>query len=354
MTRVYSLAHHLKDEAGHQYRYHLCLQKALEKQGIDCHVYIDRYAKIPYLHEGWLPFFHPSNRWLGHNFRNLLKKSKEKQRIFFLECFSLLELFHFFLAFCLFGQTDDKLCLLLRRDLAQQKCKGIFHLLCLRMIQKKLRSQLKLFTDSSLLKEEFEGQLQQAVQYLPIPHVDEELCKGSIAESTIIRCYWPGSPKQAKGWDAMRAILHFAPSKDHSIELTVSSQARLSSTIHAIREIAPILSHETYWEELARCNLVLLPYDPTTYRFSTSGIFIESICAGKIPIVKDGSWLAYELRRFDLEMLIIDWEDPLFWTRLSAIVQNKSLQQKLQTMQLSYRSFHKLSHFGDVLGKSLL
>ena len=351
---VYSLAHHLKNQAGHQYSYHLCVQKALESQGIRCHVLIDRHAKIPYLPEKWSYFFRPSNRWFGHNFRSLLKKSRVQQRIFFLECFSLLELFHFFAAFCLYGKKDDQLYLLLRRDLAQLKLQGVFHLYCLRALQKKLRVQLKLFTDSALLKEEFEKHLQQPIQHLPIPHVDEELCKNSITERSVLRCYWPGSPKRTKGWDTMRAILRFAPLKDHPVELTVSSQAHLFSTVHTIREIAPILSHESYWEELGRCCLVLLPYDPITYRSSTSGIFIESICAGKMPIVKDGSWLAHELRRFDLENLIVDWEDPFFWTRLSFLAQDTIVRQKLQTMQSSYRSFHTLSHFAELLGKNLL
>src|SRR5690242_674026 len=117
MMHVFSIAHHLKSEAGHQYSYHLCLQRALESRGISCHVFIDRHAKIPYLPKNWSYFFHPSNRWFGHNFRNLLKKTPGQERFFFLECFSLLELFHFLVAFRLFSKKHDKLGVLLRRDL---------------------------------------------------------------------------------------------------------------------------------------------------------------------------------------------------------------------------------------------
>lgn len=342
----YSIAHHLKDELGHQYGYHLALQKALQEQGIPCHVYIDRDAKIPYLPEGWFYFFRTQNRWLGNDFRVLLKDTSFGPRNFFLECFSFLELFHLTIACWLYGKNHDHLWLFLRRDLKQFKFQGLFHALLIRLLQQKFGIRLKLLTDSLLIKNELEERLQQPIQQIPLPHIAASLPPRKPLTPGMLFCYWPGEPRKAKGWDAIREILQFSSPDQVSIELIASDEARLFSSIHKIKAVAPILTHEDYWKELCNCDVVLLPYDPLIYRCSTSGIFVESVAAGKMPIVTDRTWLAHELRRFSLDELIVDWKHPHFWSQLHKIASDDAIRQKLEAMRTDYQGYHNLSCFG--------
>ena len=75
------------------------------------------------------------------------------------------------------------------------------------------------------------------------------------------------------------------------------------------------LTRTEYLMQLAISDLVLLPYDALAYKERTSGIFIETIVAGKMPAVTRGTWMAGELARYDLSELIVDWNAPAVLTR---------------------------------------
>ena len=112
-----------------------------------------------------------------------------------------------------------------------------------------------------------------------------------------------------------------------------------------MRQIENSLSREEYLTWLLGSDIILLPYDPIIYRMATSGIFVEAVCAGKIPLVKKGSWLAHELIKFDLTELIVDWENPLFFSHLTFLIKSVKIREKLEIMQLTYQQFHSVESF---------
>src|SRR3989344_6122135 len=93
---------------------------------------------------------------------------------------------------------------------------------------------------------------------------------------------------------------------------------------------------------MKEADIILLPYDPSIYRSGTSGVFVEAIIAGKIPVVKEGSWLSYELKRFSLEELVIDWEKKNLYEYFCSLPKNKEVLQKLEKMRIEYRKFHSI------------
>ncbi len=92
-------------------------------------------------------------------------------------------------------------------------------------------------------------------------------------------------------------------------------------------------------------SLILLPYDPIVYQSSTSGIFVEVIIAGKLPLVKEGSWLSHELKKFNLPELIVDWQRPDFFTHAKTLLHSDEIQEKLEQMRKVYLSFTLGIHF---------
>ncbi|NGX53929.1 MAG: hypothetical protein K1000chlam4_00650 [Chlamydiae bacterium] len=98
-----------------------------------------------------------------------------------------------------------------------------------------------------------------------------------------------------------------------------------------------------------KCDVVLLPYDPKIYACGTSGIFVEAICAGKMVLVKDKSWLAYELKRFKLDQLIVDWENPYFFSYLNTLLDDSTIKKRLEKMRKAYLNFHSVESFAKTL-----
>ena len=100
-------------------------------------------------------------------------------------------------------------------------------------------------------------------------------------------------------------------------------------------------------------DIILLPYAPSSYRFRTSGIFVEAITMGKIALTTKNTWMAYELEKYDLKELIIDWDAPTIVQKLEEIYLNKSIREKLKFMTNEYCKFHNIETFAKKL-KSLI
>ncbi len=61
------------------------------------------------------------------------------------------------------------------------------------------------------------------------------------------------------------------------------------------------LTREQYLKQMASTQLVILPYQAQFYTNRFSGIMLDAIQLGKIPVVPDGTFMAEELRKYDLE-----------------------------------------------------
>jgi len=55
------------------------------------------------------------------------------------------------------------------------------------------------------------------------------------------------------------------------------------------------LNSDAYARQLARADVMLLPYDQNRYLTRCSGILLESLAAGAVPIVTGGGWMARQL-----------------------------------------------------------
>ncbi|MBI1778523.1 MAG: glycosyltransferase [Proteobacteria bacterium] len=64
-----------------------------------------------------------------------------------------------------------------------------------------------------------------------------------------------------------------------------------------LRLLEGSVPYEDYVQALLSADVVVLPYDPQTYRNSASAVFVEALAAGKIVIVPEHSWMAKEAAR---------------------------------------------------------
>ncbi len=344
-----SLAHGIRTEAGHDVIYHRSVSDALSSLGISCKVLVADHCSISPLPENWETALLP-----GAGYKQLLSDPRfvAPQRIFFLETFDVWQLFDFSRAFAQTSGACDRAWIFLRYDFSQYKLRGWVHAGILRRLARRLNHRLTLLTDSALIQKEASLSLGVPVHLVPIPHTSFSLPPCKVDEGKL-RCWWPGPPREAKGQKEIANILQLPVFEERRIEVITSSAASFSSTQDILEDVAPILSREEYEHQLSIANVLLLPYHAPTYRCSTSGIFVEGICAGKMPVVKKGTWLAHELRRFGLSDLIIDWERSDFWSHLMGLYEDSALQAKLALMRANYMCYHSLSHFKTVLSSYL-
>lgn len=112
--------------------------------------------------------------------------------------------------------------------------------------------------------------------------------------------------------------------------------------------IPTVLSSEDYTSWMRTADLVLLPYSPKDYAHRTSGIFVESICLGSIPVVSKKTWMAYELGKYDLSELTLDLEQFSSPNHLAMLLSDTKILEKLTVMRSYYRQFHSENGFATV------
>lgn len=349
----FCLAPHLKNESGHLCAYLQCVERAVRQQVASFKLFMLSNADLPHCPKNWISHFNHKHKWFGKSYRSILKNEGKdaERRIFLCEQFSFINALHFIFAFLFWSRPSDEYWLILRHDFDSLKFRGIVRQAIYRFLHRKINNRLKLITDSFLLQLELGKRLRLPLHVLPLPHTTLPM---EIQQKTHsvdrIRCYWAGPPRLTKGWEDIRYILTLR-SPTETIEMVASQEAGLtSSTIQTIA-LPSVLKHQQYWQELINCDVLLFPYHPVLYRYSTSGIFVEGVIAGKIPVVRDDTWMASELRRFDLQELIVDWRDRNFWQNIVRLSKDFDVTHKLVLMRQEYQTFHSEKNFAACLTK---
>ncbi len=285
--------------------------------------------------------------------------------IIFLERFIHLQLCALWLAI-LFLPTEN-LCiwLLYRRDTQNEKTRFVYKFLH-QLIHLKIKTpHFQLLTDSELLAQSLSKYFQEKVTVMPIPHTE---FKGKKLPSSpfnffhkvedkkpdnsnnYIICWWAGPPREEKGWTTIKNMLNCKFSQADKFCIVAAESSLLKSVEGGVNVhlIPDNLSRSEYENWLYKSDLMLLPYSSQAYSEKTSGIFTESVIAGTIPLVTPNTWMAKELSQYNLEELIIDWDNlPNVFAHIEQILtQNwEQITLKFSIMQKEYYTFHSLENY---------
>lgn len=351
-----ALITHLWNESGHRFQYHRCFQEAIETLDLPYEGITNKVCPIANLPKEWerTLSWRDATTLLGRveqlfsNFfdfsRTFLRSGEE--RAYFLESYTLRDAAALALAISLFFKRKDRFYLLMRTDLESNYTspkKRALYLTFFRVIQKKLKSRLILLSDSDKVAAYFEHTLQQKVHVLPIPHTAGLPVAPVCPPKERIRMWWVGVPNLVKGPDEIKELVKSHTSE--KFELSLSEEFPLEGTI-PIHYLKSVLTREEYTEQMANTDVILLPYDPISYAARTSGIFVETIFAGKIPFVRAGSWLADELLKHNLPELLIKWDSL---DAIARLARDPSVHAKLTAMQNHYRHYHCMESFTQTL-----
>lgn len=355
MKHIHAILPRLISKVGHIFHYHISVQKSVELIDWDYTAYIPQKAQISPLPFSWQPILandiaeHPKTFWQTLRiifanilpFRRIIQTIKNNESaVLFIEHFELQHLLSLALA-SLFLKSRFQFWMLFRYEFEDRKLKiGGCRAFLQFMYWKLGKKNVKLLTDSELLREVLEKDLGRVVSVVPIPHAEGEPIANKKTGKEI-QFWWPGGLiREDKGLSKIHYLLKTLENHQN-VQLVVADQAREILGAHPnLCFIPTVLSRQAYLEWMQIADLILLPYSGQAYSKRTSGIFVEAVSLGSIPVVTKGTWMAYELERFDLAELTFDWKEPDLLVRLCHLLTDPIVENKLAKMRSQYRNFH--------------
>ena len=221
------------------------------------------------------------------------------------------------------------------------------------------KNKLIVLTDTLPLKESLTLFLKREVSCVAIPHgLTASLGSRKVIvppqKKSITRIWGVSCLGQNKGEDYLASLLK-------NINLVFPIQVLVRDVFlyrnqidenQVIFRIGDNLSERDYIKNLQSCSVALLPYfggNNQQYHLSSSGIFVDCLAAGVLPLVSKGTWMETELKRFCLEELIVNWDKYNNFYDLLKLIQSLLKSQetinKLNNMRSNYCNLHSPSGF---------
>ncbi len=272
---------------------------------------------------------------------NVIIKNKHRNNksIVFLDGGSLF----FLLSFFFLSNKKNITFIYYLRSSYNQIIKEFFFFLILKKFNK-IFFNFKLVTDSLLLKNFLLRKTKLNAFILPIPHT--VFRKINILKNNLdcINLFCPGGFRADKFGNNLNLFL-----KNHdkySYNLVINKDFIKPINITQIKlNYFSNLNKKEYYDIFKNSDFILLPYEQESYKLKTSGIFVETIIFGRIPIVTSHTWMADQLKMFNLRELIVDDWGFFKLSKLLKDIKKNLFYKKLRNMQIFYNNFHNEDSF---------
>jgi hypothetical protein len=353
-------------ESGHYFTYNSAVQRCIEHIGWKFQAWLRAEARLKILPDGWsyslgcrIPRTGPLRRIF--KFLDLiaaqrtqilqLLRSESGPIIFFAEWFDTVHLATLLVALTMLSSRNRvTVWVHFHRQLHRER---MLQRLLLELIEIRLgRAAVKRFCITADLVAPLSKQLRRPVHFLPHPYVDDwstnEHPRRQHREKLLL--LWPGVPNQYKGWGIVRSLaaqtsppageFAFAVSDVHSVP---------SNGVVEVVSMGASITRSDYVRWFREADGVLLPYSPAVYGQGCSGVFMEAVCAGIVPLVHADTWMARELQSAALSECIIDWNAPNVLDNIHRVVRDQVVHRKLAELTKLYRIRHSLENVGSII-----
>ena len=362
----------LDDQQGHQYDYGRAVQAAVAITGWQYTAAVPITCRIDPLPPQWVRALDRGNyRFDGNLLRKLRSigvlgasigeclrthRPADGQLIVFVEFFNDIQLLALWIGLLRQPPAHLGLWLVYRLPVHQGPRRWAYRLLQALINQRLGQSRVKLMTDSAPLARALEPFFGKPLVVLPIPHgvagaPEPALSPAWPTPRTRYVAWWPGRAAPDKGLAQLHRLAALSePVASHwTIVATTEAALQPAPGGPKLHTLPATLSRATYTGWLEEADLVLLPYLAEHYQARTSGIFVEAIAAGKLAVVTAGTWMAQELLAHDLPELIMPWEAPDIWQRLTDLAENTAVRPRLVAMAAAYQRTHNPAGFAAAL-----
>jgi hypothetical protein len=301
---------------------------------------------------------------LAISIRQYLKKTlvtidESLPTIIFVDTFKPPELLAFVISLFFIPSNRLKIWLLYRHDDYQKYCIGKFYQAMNWLIQLKfLGNHFIVLTDSDKLANSLSFYFKRQILIMPIPHTQAlenpiNIKTRNRKDDLKVCAWWCGNPNPEKGLANIQRLVKLSHPLAQYLHLFISEDAHIidaNKNIH-ITYLPAYLTRQEYLQKLIEMDVLLLPYEVKFYRERTSGIFVEAICSGKIPLVTQETWMASELIKYNLVELILDWTEVNIIESILSLSRNTSIQQKVFQMREQYLKIHSVDSYADHMQK---
>lgn len=359
----YSFLPLLYNEVGHIYEYNMSVSASAELLGWKVSAFIPNKVELKTIPDFWITSL-PEDNWLkkksklkkvGLLFFNffryfsLIKKIKKEKAIIFWEHFTLLHMASFALAVFLL-RPKIQIWILHRyaydSNTFHQRAYRAVHFMIARSIGK---DRLRLLTDSDLIAKINTKLFHKPFHVMPIPHGKLDTLESFVKEKSTTYFWWPGgSLRKQKGLHYIKKLLMESKKTSEKVRYILAENAIRflgEEKNEDIISTSVCLDKKEYQMWMNTADIILLPYDPVVYKTSTSGMFVEAIIANCIPFVRKGAWMEYELKKFDLEELSLNWDEGDIFEKILEISSRMDVKKKLEEMKIHFKAFHNPQSF---------
>lgn len=281
----------------------------------------------------------------------IFKKNKHGRHILFYEAFALSDIQLLLKLYYLLPFKNTELWLVFRYPSAFFDAELDKYKIFIEKV-KNTKLHLKLITDTELLKQDLENCFKHLFHVFPIPIPSNIQSKNNSKIIQPIQCWWPGIIRQGKGLDIIQKFAQSENESNSLIQLIACKSAKLSARLKSPKLLLldDALSKEEYDLFLKKSHFILLPYNDACYEKTSSNIFMEAILSDSIPLVYPNTWMSYELQKYSLERLVLDWDTNTLSEKIIALSQDLDIKEKLTKMKQKYLEFHNI----DCYGKQML
>jgi hypothetical protein len=210
-----------------------------------------------------------------------------------------------------------RLTLFLRHDIAETWAKSIL----IRLLSFAHGAGARYVSDSDSLIENLSPRLGCPIALLPIPALLPEHIK---RDAGVTVCGYFGARRRQKGFALLPDLATAAKKQDAQTRFVFQAyrhredkvDAELEAALASLRKqenirlIEHVLNTENFGQELAACDIILIPYDSSFYGEATSGIFVMGVVARSVVVVTEGNWMARQAQRHALGRVVLMPNNP--------------------------------------------
>ncbi|MBT3393545.1 MAG: glycosyltransferase [Waddliaceae bacterium] len=282
--------------------------------------------------------------------------ASNQKTLIFTEYFSRHQLRALIYCLILLPTKNVSVCLLYRdhHTIYRKPSDALFFKKCHHIIAFLLRNNnFHLLTDCELLQQPLEIFFEKDFSLFPIIEPCSMVNKTPSQPINKIVCWWAGRPGKEKGLNIIKETIDQCENDQIPIHFITSKSSGIDASLHFnfidLSLLPEVLSSDEYLKQLFYSDIILTPYCQKHYKWKTSGIFIEAIAAKKPILVTEGTWMAHELKKFDLQELITTWEPNDVIKKIAFIQSNQDTKKKIQVMQQAFLEKYSVNSFAAVL-----
>lgn len=219
-------------------------------------------------------------------------------------------------------------------------------------LDKSSKEKLILLTDNLPLSKHLSKTLKYRNFIMPIPHIITNSKNKRVYKKSKKKQFnfWlPGPIRQDKGISNIKLVLQNIE-QFHSFKINLLLNENSKSLLKPSKNLKFLRSNMKRNDYISlfnnENNIIILPYSDPSYKYRTSGIFLEAISLGKLVFVSNGTFMADELKKHGLRSLVIDdWSNKDLISKVNLLRSDKNLTKLLLKMKNSYLREHGVNSY---------